>query len=320
MAEFTITYTPNYLGCHRICLTNNGDTDCYIYIDNSASVIGTPKTIEIPVTEEILEALRLGSIFFCEDVTINGYIQACCADENDEDSKERFGFSADVSTPCQQYSLGCTRSGIEVIVGIQIGSGYNPLSPPAVNIVSAQGAGATAVAVINLSGALQTITVTNPGNGYNHDLFPITVTIDPPPGPGTQATAIFVKHTPCGPDGTVSFIDCTGEDADIEAPQPNQTIGICSQSIPNTAGAGIFATSTLQATGACCQCRLYRLINTDKDPIAISYISCDGVVVEETLQPSTVSPGFIERCCILNTVYTKNVPSYLSIVNLSECN
>jgi hypothetical protein len=321
MAELSITYTPKYAGCHRIGLSNSGDTAFYVYIDYSASILGTPKTIVIPVTEELLATLRLdtSSIFLCGDVSIAGYVQPCCADEGDDESKERFGFSADVSTPCQQYSLGCTRSGIEVIVGIQIGSGYNPLSPPAVNITSAQGAGATATAVISPSGTLQSIIVTNPGNGYNNNSFPITVTIDPPPGPGTQATAQFYKHTPCGPDGIVEFIDCNGDNATIKPPQPNQTINICSQSIPNTAGAGLFTTVTSIGGQACCRCYLYRIANIDKDPIAIEYLNCDGEVIIETLQPSTVPPGFIERCCIANTVYTKNIPSVLIVTNQGDC-
>lgn len=320
MAKLSITYTPYYAGCHKICLTNNGDTGCYIYTDSSASVIGEPKTVEITVTEEILEALRIGSSFLCGDITIDGYIQACCAGENDEDSKERFGFIATVSKPCAQYALGCGRAGIAEVVVVTAGSGYNPLSPPNVVITSASGAGATAVATVGGSGEISGIVITNPGDGYNNNANAVLVTIDPPPGPGTQATAAFLQHTPCGPDGTVLFTDCNAQSVVMDAPQPGQIIYICTQSIPNISNAGIYATSVKQAGTLCCNCINYRISNLDKDPIIVKYISCDGEDIEETILPSPAGPGFIDRCCVQNTVYTIQPPSYMSAAVLGTCN
>lgn len=319
MAKFTITYTPNYLGCHRICLTNNGDTDCYIYTDSSASVIGTPKTVEITVTEEILEALRIGSPFFCGDVTIDGYVQACCAAEDDEESKERFGFVADVSTPCMQYALGCSRAGIALISVVNGGSGYNPGMPPAVTITSLSGAGATATATIAPGGHVDSIVITNAGDGYNNANNPVIVTIDPPPGPGTQATAAFVQHTPCGEDGIVSYIDCDNEPTTILASQPGQLKYICTQTVPDISDAGIYATSQKQAGTPCCECKTLRITNLDKDPITVTYFNCDGRAGTEVISPSPAGPGYIDRCCINNTPYTTSPPSYMSVAILGDC-
>ena len=81
------------------------------------------------------------------------------------------------------------------VLGISVdngGGGYDPSLPPAVTI-DASGAvidTATAEAVVDEDGSIVGINVTNTGGGYD-DLV-VTVTVDPPPSQGVQATATAI--------------------------------------------------------------------------------------------------------------------------------
>lgn len=81
------------------------------------------------------------------------------------------------------------------VLGISVdngGGGYDPSLPPAVTI-DASGAvidTATAEAVVGDDGSIVRINVTNTGGGYD-DLV-VTVTVDPPPSQGVQATATAI--------------------------------------------------------------------------------------------------------------------------------
>lgn len=70
------------------------------------------------------------------------------------------------------------------VVITNVGSGYDPESPPNVTITG-DGVGAVAVAHVTQSGYLAAITLAERGSGYTTS----SITIDPPPGEGVQAEA-----------------------------------------------------------------------------------------------------------------------------------
>lgn len=71
---------------------------------------------------------------------------------------------------------------VVIVVG---GTGYDPLSPPAVTFSGGGGTGAAGTAVVNGGGVVTGVTITGNGTGYTS---PPTVTIAPPTS-GTTATA-----------------------------------------------------------------------------------------------------------------------------------
>jgi hypothetical protein len=83
--------------------------------------------------------------------------------------------------------FGLPGGAISDVTMVNPGAGYDPLNPPAVTITG-DGSGATAVAMVDVGGAVK-VHVTTGGSGYSSAM----VSIDPPPGPaGTQATAVAV--------------------------------------------------------------------------------------------------------------------------------
>ena len=55
---------------------------------------------------------------------------------------------------------------VESITITNAGSGYDPASPPTITISGGGGTGATATCTVNIGGTIDTVTVTNIGNGY----------------------------------------------------------------------------------------------------------------------------------------------------------
>ncbi len=86
----TITYTPHYPGCHRICFKTSGIEYC-CYIDNSPSILGQEKVTEINLYPF---SGCLGNIVpvspGCDTVIVRGYIQPCCSQEGSDDNKVTF--------------------------------------------------------------------------------------------------------------------------------------------------------------------------------------------------------------------------------------
>lgn len=102
MAELEITYTPQYTGCHRICLTY-GETTC-CYLDYSLTIVGVEKTVIIPLSE--YDCVTPPGEIGCEGYTLNGYIQPCCTEESSELNRVAFTATWTI-TPCVQYELQC---------------------------------------------------------------------------------------------------------------------------------------------------------------------------------------------------------------------
>ena len=170
-AQLDITYTPQYLGCHRICFRTNQAQYC-CYLDTSSSVIGTPKTVSLAL-DNFAECL----VFVPEEISctgttpVTGYIQPCCSDENSNDNRVAFTASF-VSTPCTPYTIECFESGVGEIAITNPGYGW-PIGvvPNIIVNTTGSGTGFTATAIMQcLPGdnfcSIDDIDITDPGEGY----------------------------------------------------------------------------------------------------------------------------------------------------------
>jgi hypothetical protein len=170
-AQLDITYTPQYVGCHRICFRTTQAQYC-CYLDTSSSVIGTPKTVTLD-----LENFATCLVFIPEEISctgttpVTGYIQPCCSDENSNDNRVAFTASF-VSTPCTSYNIECTESGVGEITIVNPGYGW-PIGvvPNIIVNTSGSGFGFTATAIMEcLPGdnfcSIDDIDITNPGEEY----------------------------------------------------------------------------------------------------------------------------------------------------------
>jgi hypothetical protein len=186
-AILSITYTPNYIGCHRICFRTS-EIDYCCYLDESPVVIGTPKTISFNLTEDYGECLvTVPTEFGCNgQVIVEGYIQACCVDANSTD--DRIVFDAAFSqTECTPYSVECASSGVGSFNIINAGYGWPVGITPTIEVLdsSGDGTGFVGYATMNcLPGenfcSIDDIIITDPGENY-FNVGTLTVSVLPPP-------------------------------------------------------------------------------------------------------------------------------------------
>lgn len=184
-AQLSITYTPRYQGCHRVCFRTTQQEYC-CYLDTSGSTIGTPKTVDI-FLDDYSDCLSFvpAEISCAGTTAITGYIQPCCADENSDDNRVTYTASFE-STPCNPYSVECEESGIGIITINNAGYGW-PIGvvPDIIVNTTGSGSGFTATAIMQcLPGdnfcSIDDIDITDPGEGYFY-LNELSVEIDPLP-------------------------------------------------------------------------------------------------------------------------------------------
>jgi hypothetical protein len=102
----SVTYTPNYIGCHRICFKTTGEDYC-CYEDITDSTIGVSKTVDIELIDFEDCLGELPQPVGCEEYTqLTGYIQPCCTEETSTDN--RVPFTANYpQTPCDYFTVEC---------------------------------------------------------------------------------------------------------------------------------------------------------------------------------------------------------------------
>ena len=210
-ALLSVTYTPNYIGPHRICFRTTQPSYC-CYTDSSASVIGVPKTTVIELDEFETCLQDLPSIVGCSDTPLDGYIQPFCVDQGSD--LNRITFTADYpSNACQSYRVQCNESGIAQIEVTEQGLGWLFGEVPTVTItdLSGYGSGATAEAVMACNDAaicyVESITIIDPGEFYyliNQIVIDISLPTDPG---GTPAQAQVALLDTCG---TFTILNCDG--------------------------------------------------------------------------------------------------------------
>jgi len=187
----SITYTPQYQGCHRVCFRTTQQQYC-CYLDNTGSVIGTPKTVDIYLSEYAECLAFIPSEISCNgDTTVTGYIQPCCSDENSLSNRTAFTATF-ASTECGSYTVECYQSGIGEITINNPGYGWPVGDTPTISIIDSLGYGSGFTAAVTMNCApgdsfcsIDSISIVNPGSDF-YDLNTLTVDISIPSCIGEQ--------------------------------------------------------------------------------------------------------------------------------------
>ncbi len=186
-AILSITYTPNYVGCHRICFRTSEENYC-CYLDESGVVVGTPKTVTIDLTDDYVDCLVTTPIQYgCQGLLeVEGYIQACCVEA--DSNTGRVPFTAEYnSTPCEPYTVTCNESGIGNVIVTNGGYGWPIGVTPTVNLTNTgilgSGFSAHATMICNPGEnfcSLNDIIIDDPGENY-FDINDLSIDVSPLP-------------------------------------------------------------------------------------------------------------------------------------------
>lgn len=140
-------------------------------------------------------------------------------------------------------------------------------------------------------GTLLSVTLTAPGSGYTSAP---TVTVDPPPGPGTTALA----HSLLEGCPAVTVQDCngvTGEVIPLGYFQPGEATFMCGSAAPSVPD----EFSTAEVANCLCECTDYEIENVGGgDTIDVTWIDCNS-----TVQTATLNAGVPQSiCAVTNSV------------------
>lgn len=313
MASISITYTPNYEGCHRIGLKGDGIAPVppyCVYIDYSASQIGVQKTTVITIDESYNECLPIAPIV-CSNYTIDGYVQPCCAAEDDLTSRVGFKFDT-VTNTCNVYTVTCTKAGIANIIVTHPGSGYT--STPVVTISNGTG-GSGFSAIPNMDGdTVESVTVVNTGSNY-----PTTSIVRFTPSPTGDNPEAYIEFCPCGDncgqDSYINYLDCANQDPQKpQTPFAGSSYNVCSQTLPTATNAPSVVIQKISSDD-CCDCKNYRISNMEKErSLNVDYIDCNNVFQSATILPLAA----LVTCMVPNSLHI--VEDYLvAIADLGDC-
>jgi len=182
----TITYTPQYQGCHRVCFRTTQLQYC-CYLDNSGSTIGTPKTVDIYLSNYTQCLGFIPSEISCNgDTAVTGYIQPCCSDETSLSNRTAFTATF-ASTECTSYNILCPESGIGELTINNPGYGWPVGVTPTISVIDSflYGSGFVTSVTMNCEPgdsycSIDSITIENPGINYYY-LNLISVDVSPLP-------------------------------------------------------------------------------------------------------------------------------------------
>ena len=193
-AILSVTYTPNYSGCHRICFRTSQASYC-CYQDDTPAEIGVEKTTDIDLDEYAECLVDIPFEIGCIDTSVNGYVQPCCTDSASLQNRVSFSTAFD-STPCTTYNVECTESGIGDITINDPGYGWPIGVVPAITIDDSYGAGTGFSATANMNCvpgenfcSIGSITINDPGQGY---YYPPTLSVDVSPLPTCISNELVV--------------------------------------------------------------------------------------------------------------------------------
>lgn len=184
-AILSVTYTPAYSGCHRICFKTSQASYC-CYQDNSPSQPGTQKITDIDLDDYVECLVDLPLEVGCEGGSnVDGYVQPCCTDA--ASLENRVPFTAVFSTvPCTSYRVECEESGVGEIQIINAGYGWPiGVTPNIIVNTTGSGSGFVATATMNcLPGdnfcSIDDIDITDPGLEYFY-INQLSVSVSPLP-------------------------------------------------------------------------------------------------------------------------------------------
>jgi hypothetical protein len=310
MASISITYTPNYEGCHRIYFKAATADDYCMYLDSSLSVIGEPKTTVIELTGTLDNCL-VPDIVSCADFAVDGYVQPCCSSEADLDTRAPFSFDA-LTNKCNTYNVECLAAGISKITISNAGSGY--VTAPTVTIVGGGGGSGFAYTVVMDAGAVDEVIVSS--NGENYDPA-ATVVFSASPTGGT-ATG-YIEFCPCGilcgSTSAVYYNNCIDQTQErVDTPYGGSSYKVCSETLPIATAAPKTNISKVTDT-TCCACTSYNIVNGEKARVLnITYIDCNNVL-QETSIPALNNTTV---CAITGSIHI--VQDYVhTITSLGSC-
>lgn len=294
MASISITYTPNYEGCHRIYFKNVIDTEYCLYTDGSPSVIGETKTTVIELVGPLEDCIPLDSVV-CTDYEINGYIQPCCAAESDISLRAPFEFTADTAK-CNTYLVECLASGISAIQISNGADGY--ITPPTITILNGGDGVGFLYNVIRDGNAVESVDVISPGENYS----PGATIVFSPSSTSVSATG-YIEFCPCGTNcgetAAVTYNSCVNQaEESVSPPYGGASYKLCSQSLPvNQPSTKAVITRVGDTT--CCECTSYTITNDDKTRfIDVIYIDCNNLLQQDTIPVF----GSLEVCAITGTI------------------
>ena len=107
--NLTVTYTPNYSGCHRIYFSMNSTGPFCMYLDDTLSVVGDEKevVIDLETYSECLGSLPVQQ--GCEAERVYGYVQPCCTEDEPSPTSEFIALFDTI--PCTSYAVKCLDPG-----------------------------------------------------------------------------------------------------------------------------------------------------------------------------------------------------------------
>lgn len=296
IATISITYTPQYEGCHRIYFRLDGNETYCLYTDTSLSEINVEKEVTIPITGDIETCLGVPDLS-CVTQTVEGYIEPCCAGVNDETLRAPFSFNP-TQVVCTAYTASCSGAGISRIIVTNPGSGY--ASTPSVSIFNSTGGSGFTYTLVMDGDTVQEVIVNNSGDGY-----PSTSTVFFLPSPTGDDPVAYIEFCPCGPscglDSKITVEECINQnDITVVTPFPGDPFVVCSTSTPVVSGAPKASVTPVGPLGStCCQCKSYRVSNSESvNTLEISYIDCFNVYQEASIAPSAA----LVICAVIDSV------------------
>jgi len=184
-AILSVTYTPAYSGCHRICFKTSQASYC-CYQDNTPSQPGVQKITDIDLDDYAECLVDLPLEVGCEGGSnVDGYVQPCCTDS--VSLENRVPFTAVFSTvPCTSYRVECEESGVGEIAINNAGYGWPIGVTPTITVnTTGSGFGFTATLTMNcLPGdnfcSIDDIDITDPGQEYFY-INELSVSVSPLP-------------------------------------------------------------------------------------------------------------------------------------------
>jgi hypothetical protein len=156
-ATITISFTSNYVGCHRLYWrkTPSGTYTGPIEATPPCTGGGNPCTISF---NDIVDTDA------CVAIEYNGYVQACCESEASTTGRIPWTVTFTPTPTCLPITITCAAVGVAGFNILNAGSGYVGTEDPNVVIAGGGGAGAAGTIVIG-TGDLTAILVNTPGVG-----------------------------------------------------------------------------------------------------------------------------------------------------------
>ena len=314
-AILSVTYTPEYQGCHRIAFRTIPDGTYCIYQDDSGSEIGVPKTTDITLDDYVDCLETLPTLLGCgAGVEVDGYVQPCCSDASTFDNTVGFTATYPAPTPCTTYTISCAESGIQTITVTDSGAGYAVDEIPNITITDLTGSGVGAVATANMRCPplglcdVQSITVDLTGQ-YYYTIDQLVVVIDAPIGGGTTATAEVTALNDCG-TFTVPNCDNVDDGTIYKIIQLQGGIKFCSGGDGPTA---VKYNKIQEPTTTCCDCIEYNLITlADTD---VYYTDCNHTIQTVT---ALAGPTGTVICCTPGSIFTVTPLDSYYLFSLTE--